>query len=131
MLESPKDWFFLISGLVGVAMLISMLTFGRLTLVLIEKNIKRDGLPRPCPWDGPGARIIWHAYAIGLPVGRLNRIDDPMIDLGVVRKYATAADRLRAVVLLVSSAGFLVVLLIGALAFDIEKPITASSEAGN
>ena len=119
MLESPKDWFFLISGFVGVAMLISMLTFGRLTMAVIEKNIKRDGLPRPCPWDGPGARIIWHAYAIGLPVGRLNRIDDPMIDVGLVRKYATAADRLRAVVLLVSSNAFLVVLLIGAFAFDI------------
>ena len=119
MLESPKDWFFLISGLVGVAMLISMLMFGRLSMATIEKKIKRDGLPRPCPWDGPGARIVWYAYAIGLPVGRLNRIDDPMIDVGLVRQYATAADRIRAIVLLVSGNAFLVVLLIGAFAFDI------------
>lgn|SRR5690625_1997732 len=118
-MKSAEEWYLVISLIIIIIMFISMLAFGRLSMATIEKKIKRDGLPRPCPWDGPGARIIWYAYAIGLPVGRLNRIDDPMIDVGLVRKYATAADRLRAVVLLVSSNAFLVVLLIGAFAFDI------------
>jgi len=119
MFESPKDWFFLVSGIVCMTMFVSMLVFGRLTMAAIEKKVKRDGLPRPCSWDGPGARIVWYAYAIGFPLGRFNRIDDPMIDVGLVRKYATPADRVRAIVLLTSGNLFLLMLLIGVVAFDI------------
>ncbi len=102
-----------------MTMFISTLVFGRLSMAAIEKRIKQDGQPRPCPWDGPGARIIWYAYAIGLPISRLNRADDPMIDVGLVRKYATSADRFRAIVLLVFGNLFLLNLFVGVIAFDI------------
>ncbi|UZJ46018.1 hypothetical protein [Marinimicrobium sp. C6131] len=119
MFETPKDWYFAVSLVISMTTFIAMLLFGRLSMAGIEKRIKQDGLPRPCPWDGPGARIVWYAYAIGLPVGRFNRADDPMINVGLVRKYATSADRIRAVVLLVFSNLFLVNLFVGVLAFDI------------
>lgn len=114
-----EDWFMLFAGIVMLLAFLTILMFGRMTLAPMEKKLKREGHPRPCPWDGPGARIVWYAYAIGLPVGRFNRVDDPMIDVGLVRQYATAADRVRAIVLLVSGNFFLLVLLVGVVAFDI------------
>ena len=74
----------------------------------IERQIKADGLPRPCPWDGPGARIVWYACAISFPVGRFNRIDDPTINVPLVRSYATPVDAVSGWVFIISGGLFLV-----------------------
>src|SRR5690554_2008907 len=99
-------WLFWITGPVMITMFISWLIFRRLTMGRIERQIKADGLPRPCPWDGPGARIMWYAYAIALPVGRLNRVDDPFINVPLVRSYATRGDAVRGWMLIISGMLF-------------------------
>lgn len=109
------DWFFWSFGIAMAVMFASWLVFGRLTTARIEREIRKDGLPRPCPWDGPGARIVWYAWAIALPVGRFNRLDDPMIDVSLVRRYATRIDRVIATVMVISSAAFLLVGIAGSI----------------
>jgi len=59
----------------------------------IERAILADGHPRPCPWDGPGARALRYARAIAFPIGRMNPADDKLIDVPLVRRYATVGDR--------------------------------------
>lgn len=73
----------------------------------IEKTLKADGKPRPCPWDGPGARIVWYAWAIALPIGRWNPLDDPFIDVELVRQYANDFDRALAKIMVLSSAALM------------------------
>jgi hypothetical protein len=107
---TPEDWYILLSGGVMLLSFLSILLFGRATMAPMEKKIEQDGLPRPCPWDGPGVRILWYAYAIALPVGRLNRADDPLIDVPLVRRYATKGDKARAVMLLASTHTFILTL---------------------
>jgi hypothetical protein len=116
---TSEDWFLLFSLVVAMSTFLSILAFGRLSMGRIERKMKMDGLPRPCPWDGPGARIIWYAYAIGLPVGRFNSERDPFIDVPLVRRYARPTDKVLAVALLVSGNGLLLAILIGILAFGL------------
>ncbi len=86
------DIFFIASCIVAPGTLISMLAFARISVRRIERDMKSDGLPRPCPWDGPGLRIAAYMYAIGLPVSRFNSESDPMIDVKLVRSYAKPVD---------------------------------------
>ena len=113
MLDNPQVWDAVIFVLSFFFMAIAWISFARLTMARIEREIKRDGLPRPCPWDGPGARALWYASAISLPVGRFNRADNPMIDVPLVRKYATRADVIRGRILLVTVYLGTVVTVIG------------------
>src|SRR5690625_4749866 len=106
------SYFFLLTLCTISARFSSLLAFASLSMATIEKLIKKDGLPRPCPWDGPGARIFWYAWAIALPVGRANREDDPLIDVPLVRSYATKGDTIRAIVFMVAQALFVVVLFL-------------------
>lgn len=96
-----------------IATFVSWLFCGRLSMARAERDIEKDGLSRPCPWDGPGARIVWYAWAIALPVGRLNRTDDPLINVSLVRRYANGFDRVTARLTVISSGVFLGVGLIG------------------
>ena len=107
-----EDWFMLFAGIVMILAFVSTLAFGRMTVAPIEKKIKQDGHSLPCPWYGPGARLIWYAYAIAIPVGRLNRADNPLINVAMVRNYASNADRIRAIAMVVSCYGTIVVTIL-------------------
>jgi len=72
----------------------------------IEQALSNDGRENPCAWDGIGARTLWYAYAISLPEGRFNRTDDPLIDVRMVRSYASGKDRLWGWMLIVSTLSF-------------------------
>ncbi|MEJ2680174.1 MAG: hypothetical protein P8144_01500 [Gammaproteobacteria bacterium] len=73
---------------------ISWISFARISMTAIEKRMAADGLPRPCLWDGVGARAIWIAAAISFPLGSfLNPSWNPSIDAATVRRYATQFDR--------------------------------------
>lgn len=103
MFQNAEDWLVLIGALLFLSAAISWLIFSRFTVTRIEKAIKQDGLPRPCQWDGPGARILWYAYAISLPIGRFNQIDDPLIDVALVRRYAKPADKIWGLILIIAA----------------------------
>lgn len=113
-------WFFWVSLPVLIVTFISLLVFGRMSMAPLEKRMKKDGLPRPCPWDGPGARIYWYAWAIALPVGRANREDDPLINVPLVKSYATKGDVTRAIVFMVAQTLFLILIILFAV-LDIES----------
>lgn len=104
-----------------VAMAISWIGFARLSMARIEREMKKDGLERPCPWDGVGYRAIWYAYAIVLPVGKLNPSNDPTIDVPTVRRYATSFDRKLGLFFMVAGYLFVVVGLVGGIALDLHK----------
>lgn len=106
---SINGWYYWAFAAVVTVMAPSWLLFGRLTMARIEKSIKADGKPRPCPWDGPGARIVWYAWAIAVPVGRFNPADDPLIDVPLVRKHSTRIDKVLATTML--SSTWLLILL--------------------
>lgn len=106
-------WYYWAFAAVVAVMAPSWLLFGRLTMARIEKSIQADGEPRPCPWDGPGARIIWYAWAIAVPMGRFNPADDPLIDVPLVRKYSTRSDKVLAITMLSSTWGLIFLTLVG------------------
>lgn len=114
-----KIYFFWATAIVLALLFSSLLVFSRMSMARIEKRIQDDGLPRPCPWDGPGARIFWYAWALSFPVGRANREDDPFIDVPLVKSYATKFDEVRAIAFVVAQSLF-IVLLILFVALDIE-----------
>ena len=113
MLQSAEDFFYLSVLILFISMAIAWISFARLTMARIEREIKRDALPRPCPWDGPGARALWYASAISLPIGRFNRTDNPLIDVSLVRRYATRRDIIRGRFLLIVGYLFVIVGITG------------------
>lgn len=113
MATNMSDWFYWASLITVLTTFTAWLLFGRLTMARIERDLKREGLERPCPWDGPGARIVWYAWAIAVPVGKLNRSDDPLINVPLVRDRAKGLDKVLAFVMLVSSALMIFLILVG------------------
>ncbi|MEJ2743983.1 MAG: hypothetical protein P8176_16310 [Gammaproteobacteria bacterium] len=97
---------------------ISWIFFARSSMTRIEQAMKTDGLPRPCSWDGVGARAIWMAWVIALPIGPFNVINDPSIDVPTVRKYANSKDKKRAIMLMVSGYSFVFIGLVGGAVLD-------------
>ncbi|MEJ2669829.1 MAG: hypothetical protein P8077_06105 [Gammaproteobacteria bacterium] len=96
-------------GIAFIFTAISWISFARLSMARMERDMKADGLPRPCPWDGPGVRVLWIARAISVPVGWFNSAGDPSIDVLTVRKYATANDKKRAIAVMISGYSFVLV----------------------
>ncbi|WP_111641394.1 hypothetical protein [Marinimicrobium alkaliphilum] len=108
-----ENFYFWAFGLSFLTFGPSWILFARLTMARIERQIAQDGYPRPCPWDGPGGRALWYAYAVGLPIGLFNDENDPFINVPLVRRYATPADKIRGFVMVVSGNIFVVVAVIG------------------
>ncbi|MEJ2743417.1 MAG: hypothetical protein P8176_13305 [Gammaproteobacteria bacterium] len=97
-----------------LVMAISWISFARISMTAIEKRMAADGLPRPCSWDGVGARAFWIANAISLPVGSLlNPSWDLSIDSITVRRYATRFDCRLGFVFTISGYGCAAICLIG------------------
>lgn len=120
MLNTVQDWSYLTVLLLFLATGISWLLFGRLTMARIERDIKADGLPRPSPWDGPGARILSYAYALALPEKwALRTVDTRLLDAELIRRYAIPADRIRGAALLIFGNAFVVFILLGSFVFDV------------
>lgn len=74
-----------------IATAITWILFARLTMARIEKDIKGGGHPESFGWDGIGGRIVFYALAIVLPARAATRIDK-LIDVNLVRRYATKID---------------------------------------
>lgn len=116
-LKEPIDVFFTAFGIITMIALPSWIAFARLTMARIEREIRTDGLPRPAPWDGVGYRVLWYLHAIIFPVGIWNRLDDPLIDVALVRRYSTRADIIRGWVFFISNALWVCMILIFMLFF--------------
>ena len=105
-----EPWQIVISLIALLTWAISTFALSRLTMVRIERQIQREGLPRPAPWDTMGLRLNWYAYVIvASRDGRWNRGNRLLIDVDTIRQYATPSDRIRAWAFLIS--GFLFIAL--------------------
>ena len=112
MFGSPtENLFYTLFGILMMATFISWLCFARLSMARIEREMKRDGLPRSSRWDGVGLRVLWYLYAIVLPVGDWNRADDPMIDVLTVRRYATRFDWILGMIFFVSGNSWVILVV--------------------
>jgi len=116
-IENLSDLFLAAFGVCFIITAISWISFSRLTMARIERRLRAEGKPRLCSWDGVGARALWYAWAIALPIGIANPENDPLIDVLTVRRMATRADWWRAVAFMTSSNFFLFVTLVS-WAFD-------------
>ena len=66
---------------------------------------------------------MWYAYAISLPIGRFNRADDPLIDVPLVRKYATRIDVILGRTLLIFGYLFVLFMLVAWLLYGDEMNV--------
>ncbi|MFE8072589.1 hypothetical protein QQM79_16130 [Marinobacteraceae bacterium S3BR75-40.1] len=82
--------------------LVSWLAFTRLSVARIERLRAARGEANP-RWDGAGFRTMRYCWAIFLPLGKLNRSDNPLIDVEGVRQYATKRDKFLAGCLFLSA----------------------------
>lgn len=114
-----ETWFLFIGLSLTFITCSTWIAFARLTMARIEREIIKDGLPRPSSWDGIGARTVSYAYAIALPVSRANRPDNPLIDVLLVRRYATRRDILLGRAFLVCGNIWITIVLISGWIFDL------------
>jgi len=110
---NSKEWFLLLMGFLFFVTVFSWIIYARFIMSRIEKAIQKDGFPRPCGWDGTGARTLWFAYAISLPIGNINRVDDPSINVPLVRRYSTIGDKILGWILIVSCSSFGLLCIVG------------------
>lgn len=91
---------------------LTWILFARFSMARIEQSIKKNGYPESFAWDGVGGRIVFYALAIVLPEKLANRIDR-LIDVSLVRRYATRKDWFFGVCYLVATNAWLVVSFVG------------------
>jgi len=107
------DWYLPLVFIAMLSSVCSVAVFARMSVSRIERAIVAEGRPRPCPWDGPSARAFWYAWAITLPIGRRKLADGRLIDVPLLRRHASWADRVRAWLLMAAVCSLLVTLLLG------------------
>lgn len=101
-----------------ILMGINWFIFSCISIPRIDKHMAADGLPRVCPVDIMGLRVMMIAGAISLPVGNiLNHEHDPFIDVKALRPYGTAFDRGVGLLLSLSIYSLLIVGLVGVFCF--------------
>ncbi|MEJ2680176.1 MAG: hypothetical protein P8144_01510 [Gammaproteobacteria bacterium] len=111
---TTSDFYFWLALISFLAMAISWISFARISMTAIEKRMAADGLPRPCLWDGVGARAIWIAAAISFPLGSfLNPSWNPSIDATTIRRYATKFDQRLGLTFALSMYTGLAVIVVG------------------
>ena len=84
------------------------ITYSKITVSRIEKKFQSNGHGIMCPLDGGlGIKAIFLAFAIGLPLGRLNSPHNPYINVLLAREYATRTDVLLSIAyLIISTSSF-------------------------
>ena len=97
-----------------ILMGIAWITFARLTMARIERDIKKGGLSASFLWDGLGGRIVFYALAIVLSTNKAQRINQ-LIDVSLVRKYANRGDWHRGLIFLLTSNCCLILIFVGVL----------------
>lgn len=81
-------------------MVISWFLFTRISVPKIDRQMAEDKKPRACPVDIFGARALFIANAISLP---LNISLNPIIDINSVQSYANRFDKSVAIILSIST----------------------------
>ena len=112
MFKSTQDWFYLCEIVLFILTAITWITFARLSMARIERDMKKDGIPESFVWDGIGGRIFFYSYAIAFPekvAKRFNRL----IDVSLVRRYSNNGDWLRGVMFLATTYTWIIFTFLG------------------
>jgi hypothetical protein len=97
-----------------VILAVSWFLFSRINIVNIDKRMKEAGVPRSCPVDIMGMRVLMIASAISLPVGFfLNPSTNPLIDVESVRRFSMPNDKKLGLLVCISAYGFAVCCIVG------------------
>ena len=94
------------------------ISFARISMARIEREIISDGKVPPGQWDGLGARVHFYCHAVVLPLNLVKRIDNPIFNYSLAREYARKGDRVLGLLFFLSALAFLLCVFIGWL-FDI------------
>ncbi|WP_097459944.1 hypothetical protein [Mangrovitalea sediminis] len=113
MFLSLEGCFFAFALFAIIAMAVSWLSFSRLAMARIERQMREDGCPNPVPWDTIGVRAVLYAYTIVIPLGTFNTVKSPFIDVPAVRRYANDLDRKLGLALLFSLVLMVIVVVTG------------------
>ena len=100
--QPMNAWFMWFFGIGAIGTCFLWLTFAQFTMRRIEKQFKQDGAPVGFLWDGLGGRIVFYAYAILFPERCALRIER-LINVRLVRSYATKADWWRSCIFVITS----------------------------
>jgi hypothetical protein len=116
--DSGKELFLFVFGCLFLVHGGFWLAFARLSMKRIEKAMDKDGVSRPCPWDGVGWRAVWYAFAVGIPIGFWNPANDPLVDVPLLRRYANGFDRQLAFWFVLSGGCWMFLIFLGVFVFD-------------
>lgn len=110
--QNMQDWFFLSILIITIFMAMSWLIFAQFSMRPIEKKMKADDKPFSFSWDGIGARVFSYAFAIVFPEKFAMRLS-PLMDVAVIRSYASKSDWLRGVIFLSTTYTWIFIILGG------------------
>lgn len=111
-INTDQDWYFLSILILALATAISWITFAQLSMRPIEKSMKNDGVLNGFDKGGIGGRIFDYAFAIALPEKLALRLNS-LMDVKLIRAYASEADRLRGVIFLTITYSWIATVSIG------------------
>lgn len=111
-INTAQDWYFLSILILVLATAISWITFAQFSMRPIEKNMKRDGVLNGFDKGGIGGRVFNYAFAIVLPEKLAFRLNS-LMDVKLIRHYASEADRLRGVIFLTITYSWIATVCIG------------------
>lgn len=116
MSKEATFWYTILLFSSFMIMAIAWITFARLSMARIERDVKKDGHPDTFQWDGLGGRIFFYAFAIVFSESKAKRINK-LINVSLVRSYATHGDWLRGLIFMIASNTCILVTFVGVL-FD-------------
>lgn len=111
MLLTAKEWFFLFFLLFFIIYAVSWIIYSRFSFPRIERKLLADGYLDIFLLSGVVVRPLLFALVIVLPDKAVKRLPS-LVDAYVIRAYATKADRWLGLLVLCTSYGWLIVLLI-------------------
>ncbi|CAM3886544.1 hypothetical protein [Rheinheimera salexigens] len=110
MTDSPIESFWLgdLFLILLVSTILSWLVFAQFSMHPIEKKMRANNKDKISKWDGPGWRAIWYAWAIFLPICKINDSRDPLLDPVEVKKHVSRKDWLLAAWFFISIYGMVI-----------------------
>lgn len=115
-----EDVYFWIFGPLALSWMISCLLFARLSMARIERQIVREGYSRPCEWDMQGMRVVTYAWVLAVPYKWVSRpAFRRLMDPGLVIRYASRGDRIRAKIFVALFYPTLIGILVGFFILDL------------
>lgn len=114
-----SNWYLLLVSILFVLSAVTWIAFGRVTMGRIERELKKDGVPRPASWDALGYRIFSYAWALVFSEERWKASNDFLLDANLVRQYARPVDRVLGSLFIIATHLGALVVFVGMFFFEV------------